>query len=175
MSRGETFRQKMCRLLRPHFYKGVTQHPEFQLAVSLIVKPHEPLKLRRLHLVSRWVTRILYKIYLYILTFRNTETMRSEIIFLKCNVVWICSRRKYLQDTQCKYKHNIETRSCNHRCRCKAVLHTPSVCVCTLRYPARKAPWLNHIFPHLCHKQHDFRVEVTEYRMCVMIYSTIFV
>jgi hypothetical protein len=38
-----------------------------------------------------------------------------------------------LKDRQCTHKHNIETRSCNHRCSGKArriVTYSDCVCVC---------------------------------------------
>jgi uncharacterized membrane protein len=55
---------------------------------------------------------------------------------------------------------------------------TTCVCVCSLRYPAcnAHAPYshlcssqLYYIFPHLSHKGQDFRENVFEHKMCVLI------
>jgi hypothetical protein len=63
------------------------------------------------------------------------------------------------QDRQCRYKSNTETRSRNHCCRGKAILHIPSVYVCValvIQHAKRMcritlssvAVRLYHIFPH---------------------------
>ena len=58
------------------------------------------------------------------------------------------------------------------------------MCFCSLSYPACNAHgsycnlWLASkykIFSTLSHKRHDFRKNVTEHKMCVLIFSTTFV
>jgi hypothetical protein len=59
------------------------------------------------------------------------------------------------------------------------------LCVCSLSYPACKAHAPYYISSVAClavpyfstfsHKRHDFRKNVIEYEMCVLIFSTTFV
>ena len=65
----------------------------------------------------------------------------------------------------------------------QSVLHSLCVCICSLRYPAcnAHAPIFSCVpcsalqyFSTLSHKPHDFRNKVTEYEMCVLIFSTAF-
>ena len=84
------------------------------------------------------------------------------------------------QDRQCRHKRNIEARSRNHCCRGKAIiLLILRVCLqlqlssmqgeCALLYFL----WLvllYHTFPN--YKRHDFRENVIERKMCVLVFST---
>ena len=65
----------------------------------------------------------------------------------------------------------------------QCVLHNLSICVCSLRYPVSNAHapychlWsapLYNILPHYLINRHDYRKKkrVTEYKMCVLIFST---
>jgi hypothetical protein len=67
----------------------------------------------------------------------------------------------------------------------QGVLHNLSVCICSLRYPARIAHepifrlWLSAALQYsstFSHKRHVFRKKkIIEHRMCVLIFSTTFV
>ena len=83
-------------------------------------------------------------------------------------------------------KRNVEARSCRHCCGGTAIRITYSECVFValgiqnamrVRHIANLWPArLYNIFPHYPIKGHDIRGgEVTEYKMCVLIFSTIFV
>jgi hypothetical protein len=71
-----------------------------------------------------------------------------------------------------------------HAMEKQRVLHNMSLCIRNLRYPACnvRAPYchvacpaLQH-FPTLFHKRHDFRKKkLSEYKMCVLIFSIKFV
>jgi hypothetical protein len=94
-----------------------------------------------------------------------------------------------IKDSLCRFKCNIEARSCNHCCHGKAIIITyPSVCVCasSLSYPQCNAyvphctvicglPGSITVFFILSHKRYDLWEKVTENKMCVLISSTIFV
>ena len=84
-------------------------------------------------------------------------------------------------------KCDIHAHSYSHCFTGQAVIITYSECVSvcvSFRYPAccvqspcchlRPAPVYN-IFPTLSHKRYDFQENVTEHKMCVMIFSTTFV
>ena len=77
-------------------------------------------------------------------------------------------------------------RSRNHCCRVKPINITYSECV-SVALGMQTAKRMRRIifssvaclalpyFPTLSHKRHDFREKVTEYKMCVLIFSTTFV
>jgi hypothetical protein len=66
-------------------------------------------------------------------------------------------------------------------CKTRITYYIFWVCVCTLSYPACKGHEPYYIvisglyFPTLPHKQHNFQKNVTEHKMCVLIFSTTFV
>jgi hypothetical protein len=81
---------------------------------------------------------------------------------------------------------NIAARSCNHCCRAKSVNITYSEYVfaaLVIQHAMRMrliilpsvASLAAPYFPTLSHKRHLFRKKVTEYKMCVFIFSTTFV
>jgi hypothetical protein len=81
-------------------------------------------------------------------------------------------------------KRNIETRSRNHCCRGKAVLHILSVSVALVKQHAKRmhriilspAACLSlPYFSTLSHKQHDFEGEKLLNTKCVSLFSTTFV
>ena len=82
-------------------------------------------------------------------------------------------------------KRNIEERSCSYRCSTKAISITYFGYV-FVDLGTQHAMRMRHIvicslsgstiiFPTLSHKRHDFRENVTEHKMCVLISSTTFV
>jgi len=84
------------------------------------------------------------------------------------------------QHWQCTYERNIERRSLNYRCRGKTISVTYSECISeALGIP--HAPYYIVIaglsrstifFCTLSHKRHEFRKDVLEHKMCVLIPST---
>jgi hypothetical protein len=83
------------------------------------------------------------------------------------------------------YKRNIEVRSRNHCSRGKAIGITYSARVCSLSYSACEAHAPYYVicglsgtticFSKLSHKRYNFREKVTEYKTCVLIFSTNFI
>jgi len=83
-----------------------------------------------------------------------------------------------LKDRLCAYKRNYQARSRNHCCR------ENSKCV-SAALPIHHGRRMSRIVivPYLavpysstsCHKQHNFREEVTEHNMCSLVFSTILV
>jgi hypothetical protein len=83
-------------------------------------------------------------------------------------------------------RHVTLARSRNHCCRRKAISITYSECVSVasviqhakrmrrIILPSVACPAAPY-FPTLSHKRHDFREKVTEYKTCVLIFSTTFV
>jgi hypothetical protein len=79
-------------------------------------------------------------------------------------------------------KCNIEALSCNDYCRGKSINTTYSECSCSLSYltckyecailPSMAGPTLQY-FSHFLIKIRVFKKEVIEYKMCVLIFSTL--
>ena len=103
------------------------------------------------------------------ITFQTCSTARYQIILNKTGNVRVTI---------------IEAIYCNHCCSGKAISITYSECVCSLSCQARNAhapycrqwpaPALKN-FSTLSHKRHDFQKYVTEYKICLLIFSTKFV
>ena len=83
------------------------------------------------------------------------------------------------------YKRNIEARSSNHCCRWQAISITYYKCV-PVAFVIQHAMLMRRItlssvasmplqhLPTLSHKRHDFRTNVAEHKMCVLIFSSIY-
>jgi hypothetical protein len=100
------------------------------------------------------------------------------------NLFRIASLRIYYKDRKCTYNENwgasvqplLPSKSSKYYIFCEGV--------CSLKYPAGNAPepyyhlWpapLYTIFPHFLIKRHDLRKNVIEPKMCVLIFSSIFI
>ena len=126
---------------------------------------------------------------------KNAGRAASQfILFVKC---WLKSRsvvcEKYggsKQDVQCTYNVRKNWGAfANHCCRGKSIsIIYWSVRACVhIALLIQQATCMRHIvtsfvaprspptFPVPCHKRCDFRKNVTEHKMCVLIFSTIFV
>jgi len=77
------------------------------------------------------------------------------------------------------YKRKIEARSRDHYCLGKAIHIIYSECICNLSYPAWRAhaPYYTVICGQSCCTTffHDFRKEVVEPEVSVVIFSTTFI